>query len=285
MEPTRFVDYSIGVFAQLPSKNSIKKAVKRKELLLNGNIAYEGDWVNEGDTIILVDNDSRIPKDYDLDIEIVYEDNFIVIVNKPAGLVVSGNQFKTLVNAMVGKIKRSDAPDAWKWVKPVHRLDASTSGLVIMSKSNGAHIEFAQLFEHREIQKRYTAIVMGVPTDANGIIKDPIDGQECESYYEVKRTIPSLRSGELSLINLSPKTGRTHQLRIHCANNNFPIVGDILYGQNGNTLLHKGLFLAAIELSFIHPFTNKEINIAIDPPYKFASLLEREERRWLKFKT
>ena len=284
IEQLRFVDYCIGVFPQLMSKNAVKKAIKKEELLINGIAATTSVWMKKNDVIDLVDNQKRILKAFPLDVEIIFEDDYFVVVNKPSGLVVSGNLFRTLENAMVDMIQSSTELDKNKHAKPVHRLDAATSGLVIMSKTASAHRGLAKLFENRGIEKVYHAIVSGEFGEKEGLIDEDIQEQYAETRFEVKKVINSLRSEKLSLIKLSPKTGRTHQLRIHCAYKGNPIVGDLLYGIEGDTLLHKGLFLAATSLSFKHPITNGLIEVEIPIPHKFASLIEREERRWNKFK-
>ena len=284
IEQLRFVDYCIGVFPQLMTKNAIKKAIKKEELLINGIVATTSVWMKKNDVIDLIDNQKRSLKAFPLDVEIIFEDDYFVIVNKPSGLVVSGNLFRTLENAMVDLIWSSAEMDKNKHAKPVHRLDAATSGLVIMSKTASAHRGLAKLFENRSITKVYHAIVSGEFGEKGGVIEEEIQEQHAETHFEVKRVINSLRSGKLSLIKLSPKTGRTHQLRIHCANRGNPIVGDVLYGVEGDILLRKGLFLAATGLSFKHPITNGLIEVEIPMPHKFDALIEREERRWNKFK-
>ncbi len=283
-EPIRLVDYTIAVFPQLMTKNAVKKALKRNELLLNGEMATSGHWMVVGDELTLVDQENRVPKTFPLAIEIVFEDDYCVIVNKPSGLTVSGNSFRTLENAMVGKFQLSTQVDAFKWTKPVHRLDNATSGLLIMSKTATFHREMAKLFENREVVKTYHAIVKGVFEHERGIISTLINEQKAETSYAVLKSVPSLRSEVVSLLSLSPKTGRTHQLRIHCADLACPIVGDVLYGEEGNTLLHKGLFLASTKLVFTHPIEKAKCEIELPIPHKFHSLLEREERRWKKFK-
>ena len=283
-ELIRFVDYVIGVFPQLMTKNAVKKAIKRNELLLNNDIATTGHWMKLNDVIKLVDNENRVLKPFPLAIEIIFEDDYLIVVNKPSGLVVSGNQFRTLENAMVGKIIQSTQKDALKWAKPVHRLDAATSGLLIMSKTATAHRILAKQFENRKIDKTYHAIVMGVFDHAEGEILSPIKNQKSETHYSILKKVLSLRSESVSLVKLKPKTGRTHQLRIHCSETGNPIVGDVLYGEEGNILLHKGLFLAATNLIFNHPIFDELLQINMDIPHKFISLLEREERRWEKFK-
>ncbi|MFT5582179.1 MAG: 23S rRNA pseudouridine1911/1915/1917 synthase [Psychromonas sp.] len=283
-ERIRFVDYLIGVFALTPTKNAVKKAMKRKELYHNGKLAASGTFIKENDKIEIFDVENRPPKHFEMDVEILFEDDFIAIVNKPAGLVVNGNQFQTLENAMVDILKVSKDSDAFKWSKPVHRLDAATSGLVILAKTLKSHRLVSLMFENKEIEKTYTAILVGTPIEDNGILNSPIKDQVAESHYKVIKSILSLRNDTLSLVELSPKTGRTHQLRIHCAEMGNAIVGDILYGKEGEILLHKGLFLHATKLNFVHPITSEPICIDTGIPYKFTSFLDREVRRWAKFK-
>lgn len=282
-KPTRILDYAIEIFPQLMTKNAVKKALKRKELILNSSVAYSGDWINENDEIVLVDNENKIPRKFPLEIEVVFEDDYFIVVNKPSGLLVSGNQFRTLVNAMVGAEQESSQVDALKWVKPVHRLDSATSGLLIMSKTATAHRDMAKLFERREVDKTYHAVVTGLLKPIKGQIDTTINNQKAITLYESISVVQSLRSEVMSLVRLNPETGRTHQLRIHLCENGNPIVGDVLYGEKGNTLLHKGLFLAATSLAFKHPITNEDVEIELDIPHKFNSLLEREGRRWKKF--
>lgn len=277
----RFVDYAIGLFPQIATRNAVKKAVKRNELLHNGLVADTGRYVQIDDEIELVDLEHKSPKYFDLEIEVVYQDDYFVIVNKPPGLVVNGNQFQTLENALVDHIEISNQPDALKWAKAVHRLDAATRGLVILAKSMHAHRALAKLFEARKIKKTYHAVVVGTPERKSGIISELIDDQSAETQFEVVKSIQSPRNESLSLVRLFPKTGRTHQLRKHCAFIGHPIVGDVLYGVEGRTLLHKGLFLAATSLEFDHPITKETLQVTLPIPRKFEKYLAKEEARSL----
>ena len=274
----RFVDYAIGIFPELPSKNAVKKALKHGLLQYNEKPADSAIWVEEGSSINLLE-DTRKPLEYDMDVEIVFEDEYFVVVNKPSGIMVSGNAFRTLENAMVDKVQLSTEDDAYAWAKPVHRIDVATSGLVLFAKTLKANTALSKLFEHKEIRKEYAAIVTksGVK---NQEINTPIEGKASFSTLELIYSVPSLRSEELSLVILRPSTGRTHQLRIHCSSIGHPIVGDQLYGEKGEVMKHKGLFLFAKSLKFKHPFTGEEINVSIANPNKFEALLKREERRW-----
>lgn len=277
-EPIRLVDYCIELFPQTPTRNAVKKAMKRGELLHNSIPGTTGAWVNENDEIQFVDPQSKQPKPFPLDIEIIHEEDAFAVVLKPSGLVINGNQFRTLENALIDLLKKSEAPDALKWGRPVHRLDSATSGLVIIAKTLKAHREFGELFSMRKIKKQYHAIVQGKPEDQ--LILTEIDGKSAESKLTVISTVPSLRNDCLSLVLLEPTTGRTHQLRKHCAEIGHAIVGDQLYGELGNVMKHKGLFLAATSLSFQHPISGEEVTIEIPVPLKFRALLKQEARRF-----
>ncbi|MDG1476560.1 MAG: RluA family pseudouridine synthase [Vicingaceae bacterium] len=281
-EEIRLYDYVQQIFPIIPSRKGVKKAIAREEILVDGNKTSTGHWIRAGQKIELLESSANPPKEYHLKLEIVYEDEFMAVINKPAGIPVSGNQFRTIQNALIGNIKLSKEKDAIRWPKPVHRLDGPTSGLLIIAKTAKALVRLGQQFEQKEIKKKYVAIVMG-KTQERGIVDTAVDGLNSLSEYETFKTIESLKSKHLSLVELSPKTGRTHQLRIHLSSIGFPILGDKLYGDEGEILMGKGLFLAAIELELNHPITNEQLLIKIDVPYKFNALLEREVKRWKKY--
>lgn len=280
---TRLVDYCIGLFPQIPTKNAVKKAIKRKEIQHNGNVGATGNWIHVGDVIQLLDLEAKKPKAFPLDIEIIHEEDAFAVVLKPSGLRINGNQFRTLENALVDQLTPSLAEDALKWGRPVHRLDSATSGLVIIAKTHTAHRIFGEQFTDREIRKEYHAIVQGTPE--NQIITSDIDGKSAETILTVLSSVPSLRNETISLLLLQPKTGRTHQLRKHCQGIGHPMVGDQLYGAAGNVMKHKGLFLAATSLNFQHPITGENLTISVPLPIKFEALLQREKRRFEKYQT
>ena len=284
IQKQRISDYACGIFEQLPSRKGVKKALKKGAIQLNGQMTETGRWVQPGDVITLVDLEETPPKVYDYDLEVVYEDDFMAVINKPAGVKVSGNQFRTIVNMLPQNMTASPEPDALKWPKPVHRLDVPTSGLLMIAKTAQAHMGLGQQLEQKIIKKTYHAIVQGKPLETHSHIQEPIGAQAAHSEYTLLQTVPSLQNESVSLVKLSPHSGRTHQLRIHMAHLGHPIIGDTEYGESGNTLLHKGLFLAATALELNHPVLNKSLKVSIDIPHKFNSLLEREARRWEKFR-
>jgi len=282
VQNVRLVDYALSIFPTIPTRNALKKTIKRGEILINGSTAEGGTWVLPGQEIELIDLETKIPQPFPLDFEIVFEDNFLAVINKPPGISVSGNKFNTIQNAIIGKLSKSTENDALKFPRPVHRLDYSTSGLLLIAKTASALAELGRQFESRQVSKKYRAIVVG-KIDKEGVINSPIDGQEAISRFVLLECTHSLHTEWISLVDLFPLTGRTHQLRVHMAEAGFPILGDKKYGPGEKALQGKGLFLAAIELSFTHPFSKKQVAFQVPQPEKFSSFPARETRRWKKY--
>ena len=282
VDPIRFNDYAFGIIDTIQSKSGIKKAIKRGLLIIDGEKAETGRWIKPGQKIELIENLQSKPKPYKIDLQIVFEDDHIILVNKPAGLITSGNQFKTAVNAVCYHAKPSEAGDRLPWPKPVHRLDSATSGLLLFAKTTKALLSLNKQFENKNIKKRYRAIVNG-KIEQEGLIDLNIEDKETLTRYQRIDFVESLQNTWLSMVYLFPETGRTHQLRIHLSKIGHPIVGDKIYGTKGDILKHKGLFLCATRLEFLHPVTKQIVTYKIDEPPKFKALLKREKRRWEKY--
>jgi RluA family pseudouridine synthase len=280
IEKIRLQEYAPTVFEKfIPSNSGIKKAIKRGLFLANGKIAQTGTWVSFGQVLELVENSTIQPKIYEFELEVVYEDDFMAVINKPAGITVSGNTFKTIANALLYNLKKSSQPDALFTPTPVHRLDNQTSGLLVIAKTKTAQIELGNQFTNKTIQKNYCTIVIG-KVHTNQIIKTPVEEKSAETSFEIIKVVKSLKYENLSCLKVSPKTGRTHQIRIHLAAIGHPILGDKLYGDLETLHKGKGLFLCAREIKFLHPKTFEIIELKIEIPHKFNSLLCREKRRW-----
>ncbi len=280
IKEVRLSNYAIGIFPQLPSRKGLNKAIKKGRIYINGKKASTGTWVAAGQKIELIALDQKPPKIYQLDLPVIYEDEQLAVIHKPAGIIVSGNQFHTIQNALLHNLTPSKAIDAFQLPRPVHRLDHATSGLLLIAKTTSATIHLSQQFATKTIQKRYQAVVIGQVLPTEGMIDKKIEEKEAITKYEVEQTALSLKTGHLSLVNLYPLTGRTHQLRIHLAHLGHPILGDKLYHQDSPLLKGKGLFLAAVELTFEHPTSREMMNFKIAAPPKFNYRLEQEERRW-----
>lgn len=278
----RLSDYAIGIFTIIPTRKGMKKAIKKGAVYIDGQLATTGRWVVSGQEIQLIELVQKPSKAYRLDLEVIYEDNEIAIINKPPGIVVSGNQFRTIQNALPNNLSISTALDAFPCPLPVHRLDYSTSGLLLIAKTQRARRFLGKAFEQHQIQKEYQAVVIGKPPK-KGVIQEPVHQKKSQTIFKTITTVPSLKNGYLSLVQLIPLTGRMHQLRIHLAGAGFPILGDKLYGTNGMILKGKGLFLCAVGLQFAHPETGIQMNFNIPNPPKFQTFMDREKKRWEKY--
>ncbi len=278
----RLSDYAIGIFTIIPTRKGMKKAIKKGAVYIDGELATTGRWVVTGQVIQLMEVVQKPSKVYKMDLEIIYEDEEIAVINKPAGIVVSGNQFRTVQNALPNNLSISTAIDACPSPLPVHRLDYSTSGLLLIAKTKSARRLLGKAFELHQVQKEYQAVVIGKPPE-EGVIQEPIQRKKSQTLFKTIQTIPSLKNGHLSLLQLTPLTGRMHQLRIHLSEVGFPILGDKLYGTTGMVLKGKGLFLCAVGLQFSHPKTGELMKFRIPNPPKFQTFMEREQKRWERY--
>ena len=161
----------------------------------------------------------------------------------------------------------------------VHRIDVPTKGLVLLAKTKSALIQLSKAFQNNQVKKTYWAVVHG-KTEDNGRFNQAIQSKKAITDFETEKVVPSRIFKHLSLVKLSPITGRTHQLRIHLKDAGHLIVGDKQYAQGQKTILGKGLFLFAGGLVFEHPLSNKKIRVNLDLPNRFQKLLNREAQRF-----
>lgn len=270
-EPIRFQEYAVGIFKTIPTKSGIKKAIKKELIFIDGIVAMTSKYVSGGEKIDLYQSEkSSNFERLKLDIEVLFEDNYLAIIYKPSGIVVSGNKFVTIANGLAQNLKKSNQPDAVK-PQPIHRLDYPTSGVLVIGKTSAAIQQLGELFEHKKIQKTYFAITLGV-MQTQGHINSQIDKKEAFTNYEVLQSVKSERFEFLNLVKLSPKTGRKHQLRKHLLAIKNPILGDKEYFLENKVLNGKGLYLHAAALEFIHPFTKEKISITKELPKKFTKI-------------
>lgn len=281
------------------SRTLIQKMIENGEILLNGSRTKPGHKVKNDDRIEIdleklekesaLEYDKKIPKKENIPLDIIYEDNDILVVNKPAGMVVHpacGNYSGTLVNALLnypGFLTKFNEPrvtsDERRIMRPgiVHRLDKDTSGIILVAKTGPAHRKISRQLKNRTIAKKYIAIVRGIVGLDEGIINASIGhdardrrrmaidvegGKEAITHY---RVIKRSRDKNLSVLEVRPKTGRTHQIRIHLSYIGHPILGDTLY----NGPLVEGLSrhaLHAKSLTFIHPTLNTSMEFSVEPP-------------------
>lgn len=192
------------------------------------------------------------------------------MINKPAGILVSGNKFKTVAAALLQNLKASAKLDACK-PQPAHRLDFGTTGILLIGKTQSSIRALNKLFEQKEIRKKYHAICIG-EMEESGTINSPIAGKESVSKYSKIQSTDSKRFGQLNLLELEPLTGRRHQLRIHLASIGNPILGDKDYGKEEMILKGKGIYLHASKLRFAHPFKKEKIEVESELPRRFRKI-------------
>ena len=192
------------------------------------------------------------------------------MIHKPAGILVSGNHFKTVANALSQNINQSKLADA-TIPQPAHRLDYATTGVLLIGKTRSSIRSLNKMFEDKKVKKTYYAITIG-EMDRRGKITSKIDGKKSQSNYVVSKSVPSKRFGKLNLVKLIPITGRRHQLRKHLSKIGNPILGDKEYGIEDLILNGKGLYLHAFSIKFTHPFTNEEVHLKDGLPHRFKKI-------------
>jgi len=270
--PIRLQEYGVGLFELITTKSALKKALKKKCILVNGEVATTATFIKVGDTIKVFIPDTPEPrKILTLKLNILFEDEHLAAIHKPAGILVSGNSFKTIANGLVQNIKKSKLSDATH-PQPVHRLDYATTGILLIGKTSRSIRALNKMFELKKIEKTYYAITIG-EMDVAGQITLNIEGKESKTVYTRIATVPSGKFGKLNLVLLQPKTGRRHQLRRHMSQHGHPILGDKDYGIEGSILKGKGMYLHAYSLKFIHPFTNKELHLTDELPERFKKII------------
>lgn len=274
-KPIRFQEYGVGIFNTIPTKSAIKKAIKKELIFIDGIIATTSKFIFGGEKIELFESKkSSTFERLKLEIEVLFEDDYLAIIYKPAGITVSGNKFVTIANGLAQNLQKSNQTDAVK-PQPIHRLDYPTSGLLLIGKTSTAILELGNLFKNKEINKTYFAITIG-KMNPKGTINSPIDEKESITEYKVIQTVKSERFGFLNLVKLTPKTGRKHQLRKHLLAIGNPILGDKEYFLKGLILNGKGLYLHASLLEFVHPFTKEQILISKELPKKFTKIFDKK---------
>lgn len=271
-EPIRLSDLPSGTLTTLPTRSGLKKAVKKGRILINGHKGHTSNILRGGEELkVLAAQEVSTRTEMSIPISVLAEDDFLALVNKPGGLVVSGNKARTLEHALPTVLKPSAEKGSLAKPQAIHRLDYPTSGIVLIGKTANAVVQLNQLFEKREVFKTYFAVVVG-KLGSEGNISLPVDDKRAETLFSVKETIPSEKFGALSLLELHPTTGRRHQLRKHLAHLGCPILGDKEYGTEGLILHGKGLFLHAFALRFLHPVTQKVVKVEAPFPKKFGRL-------------
>lgn len=271
--------YCLGFIPSCTSRSQAKKWIKAGHVLVNGQHKPPSYFPRREDVLVFTQPQSTIPP-YMLSIDIHYEDEDCAVVYKPAGLHVSGNHSKTLRRALIHNITPSTKKTRLPQPEPTHRLDRRTSGLVLIAKTSIAAHRIGTAFSERKIQKTYRALVLGKAQ--SGESRAPLHEKEAHTTWKVVEYGKSLHTKYNTLLEVTPHTGRTHQIRKHLHGVGHPILGDDLY-HNGLIRKDKGLFLSAVGLSFYHPVDQKQVAISAPQPPKFSNFLHKENLRYLRF--
>ncbi len=267
------------------SRSQVTKMIKNKEVLVNDKLVKPGFMLKQGDDINIVHNydDNITPEKMDLDI--VYEDDDVLVVNKANGVVVhpgAGNNHGTLVNGLMYHTKLSNINGE---TRPgiVHRIDAYTTGLLMIAKNNKAHEFLANELALKKTYRKYIALVWDVIPNDTGLIDAPIgrskndrkkmavraDGKKAITHFKVLE-----RYSNATLIELKLETGRTHQIRVHMDYISHPVVNDPVYG-NRKLFDETGQCLHAKELGFTHPRAHEFMKFQSELPDCFLNILDK----------
>ncbi len=274
------------------SRVAIQRLIKEEKILVNGKKVKASYKVQENDSVTLEEEEPKEIelKAQDIPIEILYEDNDIIVVNKPKGLVVhpgNGNPDGTLVNSLMNICKDSLSGIGGE-IRPgiVHRLDKDTSGVIVVAKNDKAHINLSEQIKNHEVEKTYIALVRGIVKENEATINMPIgrnkndrkkmavekDGKVAITNFKVLERYPK---DNCTLLEVKIETGRTHQIRVHLAHIGYPVIGDTTYSNGKNKWGVVGQCLHAKRLKFKHPTTGKEMTIEAELPDYFKDILRQ----------
>ncbi len=269
----RLQEYGVGIFEATATRSALKKLLKKEYITVDGIKASTATMIKGGETINLSLPDPLKPgKPVELSLKVLFEDEYLAAVSKPAGIAVSGNKFRTIVNALPFNLKISARRDACI-PQPVHRLDFPTTGILLVGKTAGCVRSLNRMFEDRKIRKTYYAITMGNMADLKSI-NEPVEGKSALTELKVVDRVPSDKYGRLNLVQLHPATGRRHQLRIHLAAVGHPILGDKKYGSGSHG---SKLYLHAASIVFNHPVTGEMLCIEDKLPRHFRKIFSLPE--------
>lgn len=269
------------------SRSKITKLIKEENVFVNGKTTSPSYKVKEGDIITYEEPEEEIidvlPEQMDLNF--VYEDEYLAIINKQSGLVVHpavGNYNHTLVNGLMYHFNNISNK---KTIRPgiVHRLDKDTSGLMVVAKTDKVHELLSNMIKEKKVERKYLALVWGVVRHEKGTIEAPIgrDFNNRQKYtvtdINAKESITHFkvieRMKDVTLIECKLDTGRTHQIRVHMEYIGHPIVNDPVYGRR-KIINDFGQMLHSNSIKFTHPVTNEILSFNVEPPIEFANILE-----------
>ncbi len=271
------------------SRSYVQKLIEEGRITVNGSCRKANNRLKSGDRIIV---DVPPPEKLDIKAEeialdIIYEDQDIIVINKPKGMVVhpgAGNYNGTLVNALMQHCGGS-LSDINGVIRPgiVHRIDKDTTGVLVVAKNNMAHEKLSEKLKEHDINRIYVAVVQGIIREERGKVDAPIGRHPVDR----KKMAVNLKSGrsavthftvlerfnKATMVELRLETGRTHQIRVHMAYIGFPLLGDTVYGKQSNPYGITGQALHARLLGFEHPRTGEYMEFQAEPPEEFKKLI------------
>jgi 23S rRNA pseudouridine1911/1915/1917 synthase len=274
------------------SRAMTQRLIKTSEVTVNGRPSKPSYRVEMGDEILV-----RVPAEMpepvlpeDIPLDIIYEDEALLVVNKPAGMVVHpalGHPSGTLVNAVLAHCPQVAEVGGLDRAGIVHRLDKDTSGLVLIAKDEATRAALQRQFKRRQVVKTYLALVEGPMYPREGVIEAPVGRDKRQ-----RKKMAVVRSGrqartmyraveyfdDHTLLEVRPHTGRTHQVRVHLAWLGYPVVGDAVYGHRRQRLLRRRHFLHAARLHFTHPVMGEEMEFEAPLPPELSTVLKRLRR-------
>jgi 23S rRNA pseudouridine1911/1915/1917 synthase len=296
--------------SQLPevSRVRVQQLIEQEKVLLNGGVPKPSLRLRGGEQIAITGAVQLPPLrafPEDIPLDVIYEDEALAVINKPAGMTVHAGSGKndagnrgTLVNALLHRFNRLSQVGGEIRPGIVHRLDKETSGLVLVARTDLAHRRLAEQFSRREVKKTYIALAHGWMKAAGGTINAPVSrdpvrrsrmttrragGREAITHWKVQRQIEG-RYGKFSLLEVRIETGRTHQIRVHLASIGHPVAGDALYGAprpqsylgtaSGVASLERN-FLHAFAIQFRHPISNRPLSFQQPLPAELNEFLHR----------
>lgn len=272
------------------TRNHIEILFDEGHIWVNGKNEKPSYRVKEND-VVEYEEKELVPsemKKENIPLDIVYEDEDLMVINKPRGMVVhpaNGHHEGTLVNALLGYCTDLSGINGVERPGIVHRIDKDTSGLLVVCKNDFAHNEIAKQLKDKTMHREYYALCKGVIKEDDGKIiapigRDPYDrlkmavdvknGKEAITFFHVEE-----RFNQYTLVSVRLFTGRTHQIRVHMHYIGHPLEGDLLYGKKKNLLFQNGQLLHAYRITFIHPRTQKEMTFEVPLPDDFKAVLER----------
>ena len=273
------------------SRTYIQKLIKYGYANVNGTVPKTNYKVNSGDKVCLNVPETEEPDivAQEMPLDIVYEDDDVILINKPKGMVVhpaAGHYTGTLVNGLMHHCK-DNLSGINGVLRPgiVHRIDMDTTGILIACKNDVAHQKISEQLKEHSITRRYRALVYGVIKEDEGVVDAPIgrhpidrkkmainpkNGKNAITHYRVLE-----RFREYTYIECELETGRTHQIRVHMASLHHPLVGDQVYGPEKNPFHLQGQCLHAMVLGFVHPRTHEYMEFCADLPQYFSELLKK----------